>query len=917
MTGRSVVPGPFLNTFTSLLLNYHIVRGTYHTHVQKLHDSYGEIVRIGYSQVSISNPTELKRILSTHSFRKGSDYETVRFLPPSIFTTTDPELNKTRRRQLGNSYSLPSVRLYEDKILQHGVISLMTLWDSQIASSPSQDKTLVNFHYCFHGMAFDIIGMLGFGNSFNILSTGDMTMVYLARKTIVYGILNSIVPFSDHLYWLLGDYIKARDMLVKYSRDTVLSRKSATEGTHVDILQRLVNAYDPLTKKGLDQDSLTTEVFFMLFSSTDTTSNTLSWIVLHLLYNPEVYKRLKHEVRSTFTDKSAVIFYDMARIQLPYLTAVVYESMRLHPAVSGYVPRQVPADGAHIMDGQYFVPSDTTLCISFYASHRNRNVWANPNKFDPERFMGADAEDRIKDVLAFSSGVRNCVGRFLALAEIYTTLANLILRYDFRLPDKAKARHRSVDDIPSASINIPLNYNIARGRYHTYIGALHAMYGEVVRVGYNQVSVSNLDELKRILSTHDFRKGQMYEDNGVIAVNSFSAIDPTTSKAKRRQIGSSYSLPSVRLYEDKVLGHGVLSLMQTWNSQLMLSQDTKKKALVNFYYGFHGLAFDIIGVLGFGNSFNILSTGDTAIIDQVSKTLNLGILQSSLPFGNYVHRLFRGMVNSRDTLIENTMNTIKKRQQENAAARASGKEHSAHVDVLQRLVDAHDSLTGEKLDDESIKSEMLLMLAAGTDTTSNTLVWATMCLLHFPGVYKQLKEDIRTAFPDKATVIRYDMARSRVPYLTAFLYEVMRMYPTVSGYLPRRVPPKGAYLMNKYHVPFGTEVCVSIGACHRSSIVWEDPEKFDPSRFMGPDAEDRFRDVLAFSAGVRICIGRFLGLVELYTTMANLVHKYDFELPDSIKGKYGSTEDIPGSSFITFAPMYPKNDCWMLVSQAN
>ncbi|KAJ1662170.1 hypothetical protein EV178_006108 [Coemansia sp. RSA 1646] len=769
----------------------------------------------------------------------------------------------------------------------------MTLWDSQIASSPSQDKTLVNFHYCFHGMAFDIIGVLGFGNSFNILSTGDMTMVYLARKTIVYGILNSIVPFSDHLYWLLGDYIKARDMLVKYSRDTVLSRKSATEGTHVDILQRLVNAYDPLTKKGLDQDSLTTEVFFMLFSSTDTTSNTLSWIVLHLLYNPEVYKRLKHEVRSTFTDKSAVIFYDMARIQLPYLTAVVYESMRLHPAVSGYVPRQVPADGAHIMDGQYFVPSDTTLCISFYASHRNRNVWANPNKFDPERFMGADAEDRIKDVLAFSSGVRNCVGRFLALAEIYTTLANLILS------------------------NIPLNYNIARGRYHTYIGALHAMYGEVVRVGYNQVSVSNLDELKRILSTHDFRKGQMYEDNGVIAVNSFSAIDPTTSKAKRRQIGSSYSLPSVRLYEDKVLGHGVLSLMQTWNSQLMLSQDTKKKALVNFYYGFHGLAFDIIGVLGFGNSFNILSTGDTAIIDQVSKTLNLGILQSSLPFGNYVHRLFRGMVNSRDTLIENTMNTIKKRQQENAAARASGKEHSAHVDVLQRLVDAHDSLTGEKLDDESIKSEMLLMLAAGTDTTSNTLVWATMCLLHFPGVYKQLKEDIRTAFPDKATVIRYDMARSRVPYLTAFLYEVMRMYPTVSGYLPRRVPPKGAYLMNKYHVPFGTEVCVSIGACHRSSIVWEDPEKFDPSRFMGPDAEDRFRDVLAFSAGVRICIGRFLGLVELYTTMANLVHKYDFELPDSIKGKYGSTEDIPGSSFITFAPMYPKNDCWMLVSQAN
>ncbi|KAJ2402577.1 hypothetical protein GGI23_000616 [Coemansia sp. RSA 2559] len=683
------------------------------------------------------------------------------------------------------------------------------------------------------------------------------------------------------------------------------------------------------------------------------------------------------EIRTAFPDKHTVIRSDDAKSKLPYLTAVLYEVMRLHPAVGGYLPRAVPKEGAHLVNGEYFIPHGTEICVSLFACHRNKDTWNNPTEFDPDRFMGPDSEARMKDVLVFSSGVRICAGRHLAIVALYTALVNLILRYDFKLPDGKEPCRHSVSEIPGSAYfnyspnnteplyklvsqwqnfivdvllvagtwlaavliqrsfftslrkipgpplntfsNIPLNYNVACGRYHKYVESLHAKYGEVVRVGYNQVSVSNLGELKRILSTHDFRKGQMYEDNGIIAVNSFSATDPATSNVKRRQIGNSYSLPSVRLYEDKVLEHGVLSLVRNWNTQLAVAMDgtqTKKKALVNFYYGFHGLAFDIIGVLGFGSSFGVVSTGDTTIIDQVRKTLNVGILQSTLPLGEYIHRLFRDMVNSRDALVANTMNTIKERQRENAAAKASGKKGTAHVDVLQRLVNAHDPLTGEKLDDESVKAEMLIMLAAGTDTTSNTLVWATMCLLHHPNIYKRLRSDVRAAFPDRSTVIRYDMAKSSLPFLTAFLYEVLRMYPAVCGYLPRRVPDSGACLMGKYHVPHGTELSISISACHRNSNVWSDPQKFDPGRFMGPDAEDRIKDVLAFSTGVRVCIGRFLGLVELYTTMANLIHKYDFELPDHIRAKYSSTEEIPGSSFITLAPLDPKNDCWMHISSA-
>ncbi|KAJ2512741.1 hypothetical protein H4217_006718 [Coemansia sp. RSA 1939] len=268
----------------------------------------------------------------------------MRTLPGTTFTTTNPSLNKIRRRQMGNSYSLPSVRLYEDKILDHGVLSLISLWDRQIATSPDQKKTRVNFYYDFHGMAFDIIGVLGFGK----------------------------------------------------------------------------NARDPFTGKPIEEVALKAEVLLMVIAGTDTTSNTLTWIMLCLLRHPVVYQRLKSDIRAAFPSKSVTIRHDMARNTLPYLTAVIYEAMRLYPAVAGYIPRYVPQQGAHLMNGAYFLPQGTEVCISFFASHRNKDVWSSPTDFNPERFMGAGAEERLKDVLTFSSGVRICVGRHLAMAELYT-----------------------------------------------------------------------------------------------------------------------------------------------------------------------------------------------------------------------------------------------------------------------------------------------------------------------------------------------------------------------------------------------------------------------------------------------------------------------------------------------------------------
>ncbi|KAJ2402575.1 hypothetical protein GGI23_000614 [Coemansia sp. RSA 2559] len=327
------------------------------------------------------------------------------------------------------------------------------------------------------------------------------------------------------------------------------------------------------------------------------------------------------------------------------------------------------------------------------------------------------------------------------------------------------------------------------------------------------------------------------------------------------------------------------------------------------------MAYDIIGILGFGESFNILATGDTKIIDSVLKFAKLAALQSRVSFSKKLEPLLRDWVDGRNYVLATIRDTIKKRRQE--ICDSDLKNDANHLDLLQRLIDARDPFSGEPIDDESMIAEVSVLLVGGTDTTSNTLTWTVLCLLNRPDVYERLKTEVRMAFPDKRTVIRSDDAKIRLPYLTAVLYEVMRLHPAVGGYLPRAVPKEGAHLVNgEYFIPHGTEVFLSLFICHRNKDTWSNPTEFNPERFMGPDSEERIKDVLVFSSGVRICAGRHLAIVELYTALANLILRYDFKLPDGKEPCRHSVAEIPGRSYFNYSPINVDKECWMIISRA-
>ncbi|KAJ2439782.1 hypothetical protein GGF42_007842 [Coemansia sp. RSA 2424] len=105
--------------------------------------------------------------------------------------------------------------------------------------------------------------------------------------------------------------------------------------------------------------------------------------------------------------------------------------------------------------------------------------------------------------------------------------------------------------------------------------------------------------------------------------------------------------------------------------------------------------------------------------------------------------------------------------------------------------------------------------------------------------------------------------------------------------------------------------------------AFTDPETFDPDRFMSSSVAaagetggggERF-NMLAFSTGVRACLGRNLALVEMHVVLANLLRNWDLKLPEG-KAPMGGIPDIPRKTMMTMNPTNPDRDCLMVISPA-
>ncbi|KAJ4168526.1 hypothetical protein NW754_010444 [Fusarium falciforme] len=296
-------------------------------------------------------------------------------------------------------------------------------------------KEPVNVEQWLNFLTFDIVGDLAFGESFGCLVEKKynpwVRHIFKGIKDIAYmtnfgripwlaRILKLFTPKSVSNKWaehrgISSEKVRKR-LAMEYDRpDFVDSMVKKTKSAGADITF----------------DELASNAQLIVLAGSETTATLLSAATYYLTTHPDILTKLNDEVRSAFTTEDEIDMISVSK--LPYMLAILNESLRMFPPVVNGVPRLIGPGGDTII-GQY-IHEGTTVDIWHWAVYRNPDHFAQPNDFIPERWLGDTRfdNDAKRALQPFSIGPRDCIGKNLAHAEMRLILALLAWNFDIQL----------------------------------------------------------------------------------------------------------------------------------------------------------------------------------------------------------------------------------------------------------------------------------------------------------------------------------------------------------------------------------------------------------------------------------------------------------------------------------------------------
>jgi cytochrome P450 len=202
-----------------------------------------------------------------------------------------------------------------------------------------------------------------------------------------------------------------------------------------DLLSMLLNAQDEDGSR-MDDRQLRDEAMTLFLAGHDTTALTLSWAWYVLAQNPEVDAKLCAELRQVLGDRPPSVD-DLPRLR--YTEYVVRESMRLYPPA--YAIGREALTACEL--GGYHVPAGQTILMCQWVTHRDPRYFANPEKFEPDRWENGLLSRLPKYAyFPFGGGPRVCIGNTFAMMEATLVLAAIARRFRFERADAEPVRPR-------------------------------------------------------------------------------------------------------------------------------------------------------------------------------------------------------------------------------------------------------------------------------------------------------------------------------------------------------------------------------------------------------------------------------------------------------------------------------------------
>jgi cytochrome P450 len=231
---------------------------------------------------------------------------------------------------------------------------------------------------------------------------------------------------------------------------------------------------------------------------------------------------------------------------------------------------------------------------------------------------------------------------------------------------------------------------------------------------------------------------------------------------------------------------------------------------------------------------------------------------------------------------------------------AKRREGSPENDLLTMLLQTRDAETGEGMTDQQVRDEVMTLLAAGHETTSNALCWTLMLLAQHPDIEARLREEYQQVLGGRAPQME-DLPQ--LTFARMVLEESMRLYPPAWAFARSAIAEDE---MGGYRIAKGAYVLLFPYVTHRHPDFWEQPEVFDPKRFAPERTNARHRFAyLPFGGGPRVCIGNQFAFTEAQLVLATILPRYQFRL-------------LPGAEMVPepLITLRPRGGPWWTVHRA-
>lgn len=447
--------------------HYDVFKGhQYIWKIREMHKQYGPIIRTNPDDIHINDPDFFDELYNL-KLDKWKWWTNGFAVPTAGGMTIEHEVHRKRRGALNPFFSKASIQA-SVPIIQEKLAVMINRLDKVAGSREVLDLEAVYLALttdvltqCSYGWTYDYINHPEWAYTWKVINTGGRASAAIVRSFPLVGRIVRATPLSVAVKLVppvgfMKSWMQRVGIQVhKIKSDEETMQMIKTEKRRKDTIFAQILSSD-LPEEDLSDQRLIDEGVLIATAGSETTSWAITIATYWLMKDPSVLAKMREELATVDIPEGDPVAPWQTLERLPYLTAVIKEGLRMAGGMLSRLPRIYDKP---IQYKDWTIPAGTPVAMTPHLTLIDEEIFPEPRKFDPERWLDQRSEGRTtsrldKYIVAFGKGSRGCIGIHLAWAQMYMCVAAIAQRYNLEMYETDESDVTATRDLFTAGVKL-------------------------------------------------------------------------------------------------------------------------------------------------------------------------------------------------------------------------------------------------------------------------------------------------------------------------------------------------------------------------------------------------------------------------------------------------------------------------------